>query len=487
MATPTFVEVDGSGTHAKTWVMEVKFREPPTREKVADILSHLAEKPFYFGIFQMADVKYMLFAQCHSGTILSGNCKNAVNNVFRKFGVEANLGCISTFNGYHMELFGFKPIQAVAGAKPRTPDRITPDDDEDEIEAELGDLTSKADNMTEFTRITTEYFKKREQYALAIRSESSNTFAPGIKWVTTPPPVIEVVTKRFVREWQKLEWILFRDLVINGDTSMRTAPALKHWPSFYALYSDISPVIEPRHCMREAFKTFSNHVLTATGLTIKREDLPLEDDERFPLCGKCFQCDAIIPSPGEMAGQIVTNLGQVVCRGIDDVKMVMDASRFGVFCSRRCARGRCHGCAKDLVDGVCGHCGDDQERNVRRAVPLGYGTNGEHSDEYVGTMEFYYAKRGYPLTWPGCRAKRECMFHTCLHTCERDCIHECTGCRVNNSGVKFGGPCCTCDPFWLQHQKPEELEPGYDVQDAINEIIIGIHTQPERPAKKPRV
>ena len=110
----------------------------------------------------------------------------------------------------------------------------------------------------------------------------------------------------------KLEWVLFRDRLINGDDSMAISPSLNHWPSFYSIYRDISRVESARHCTQHAFKTFSTHVHTATGNQITMKDLPREPDDKEPIDGKCFQCNATIPNPWEMAGQITTNLGQVV-------------------------------------------------------------------------------------------------------------------------------------------------------------------------------
>ena len=489
MATPVVVEIDGSGPYARTWVAEICFKEIPDATTMPNLMANLAEKPYHIGVFQMSPMKVLMVMRgiSENGQISNSHCKTLLLTMFKRARVDATVGQLTTLTGYHLELFGFKAVPM-----PSQPLKATPVTEEvtHEEEDELHGLTADVDNMADFRRVTEEYFAKREKDLLAVRSESFHgDDAPTIRlqWITTPPPQIEVVTKRNLREWQKLEWVLFRDGVINGDDGMMKAPTAGHWPSFYSLYSDISSVSEARHRLREAFKTFAGHVHATTGRTINRTDLPTEDANKLHSDGRCFQCGSSIPLSLEMAGQINTNLGQVVCRAIDDAKVVEDASRFGVFCSRRCVRGRCHGCAGALVDGKCpNECGDDQMGNRRRVVPLGYGTNGDMSDEYVKPMDFNFAKRGLPLTWPMCQAKKKCRFHTCLHVCERDCAHECRGCRQCNGTVKFGAPGCECDPLWLQYQHPDDIAPNYDVQDEIYKMVNTIHMQPERPSKKPR-
>ena len=488
MAFPVTMEIPTSGTDARTWVVEVHFDKPPTQECMDAFVGQISTKTFAFGIFEVARGKVLIIMHSTGNRVINSTCKIALSRLFQSAGVEASIHNVTSLHGYHLELFGWKPVPIQACPRSTPVNLEVTTDDEDEI----GDLTSQVASMSNFSQICTDYFTRREQTALALKSDSassSNTSSvTSVKWVTDMPEEVELILKRKLVESQKLEWIFFRDRVLNGDDTMRTEPSAKHWPAFYTTYAEISHIGDRKNMMKAAFKTFAEHVESSTGNPFTRDDLPKDDVDKVVVHGRCFQCGSSIPLSLEMAGQINTNLGQVVCRAIEDAKVVEDASRFGVFCSRRCVRGRCHGCAGALVDGKCPNewCGDDQMGNRRRVVPLGFGTNGDMSDEYVKPMEFHFAKRGLPLTWPMCRAKKQCRFHTCLHVCERDCTHDCTGCRQCNGTVKFGSPGCECDPMWLQHQHADDIDPNYDVQEAIYKMVNTIHMQPERPSKKPR-
>jgi hypothetical protein len=463
MVGPCIKEVPTCGSEARTWIAEVHFEEAANSEKLAALMVHISGKPFSFATFELAKGKVLVLMHSLTGKICNSNCKIMLSRLFKAVKIEVSIPQLSALNGYHLELFGLKEIPSFNQEEPERRNSEEVSSGEEEV---IGNLTSDVRDMSQFRRICDEYFAKRQHDALAIPTQAARSGAgesrdKKLQWLTEIPDHLEVVTKRNLRESQKLEWILFRDRALHGDDSMRTAPTVHHWPNFFSMYADISRIGDQK---REAFKTFSAHVQAVTGKTISREDLPTEDADKIPIDGKCFQCSSSIPLWTDMDGQIITNLGQVVCRGIEDKKVAMDASRFGIFCSRRCARDRCFGCAKALVGGKCPDrsCKDDQRRNLRPVVPLGYGDYHGQSDEYVGVMEFGFAKRGLPLTWPMCRAKKQCPFHTCLHVCERDCQHDCSGCRVHNGSILFGKKhYCACDPCWIQKQKPEEIDADF--------------------------
>jgi hypothetical protein len=197
-----------------------------------------------------------------------------------------------------------------------------------------------------------------------------------INWITDMPPTLEVVTKRSLGEWQKLEWVLHRDRAIYGDDTLRTNPTVNHWEQFYKLYYDISPVGEPRKRREQAFRTFADHVKAVTGKVITKADLQKTGPEQKVLRnGACYQCEKDIPMLGDMDGQFYTNMGMLVSRSTFEKKVVKDESVYGIFCSRRCSSGRCLGCAGALVAGKCTSiwCGHDQKDQSGRADYSGAG------------------------------------------------------------------------------------------------------------------
>ena len=243
MASPNLVDVEGTGIYAKTWVAEITFNEPLTDIHKANILTHIGEKPFTFGVYHHTGPKYLVVIRCtnESGSMTNCNCKTMLLTLFKRAHVEVMVGQLAAFNGYHAELFGFKSVPHLV-QEPKSTVVETTDLEEEEI----GELTTGANNMTDFSRICTDYFAKREHDALALRSDPSestdNPLVIHLQWLTTPPTQIEVVTKRSLRESQKLEWVLFRDRAIHGDDSMTKAPNAHHWHGFYSLYTEISQV-----------------------------------------------------------------------------------------------------------------------------------------------------------------------------------------------------------------------------------------------------
>jgi len=457
MTIPQIIEVDGCGQTAKTWVADVKFAEVPDQFQMGAFVTTLRDKPYHVGIVDLGLQKYHLIFHGKGRPIRNSQCKDLIQTVFERAHFKYQIEQLAAFNGYHMEVFGFSKHPTYEEPEEQDPEELNPDDQED-----LGKLYETAEKKDDLEAIYQDYIKKHNQSAIALGTKLEEKVK--INWITDMPPTLEVVTKRSLREWQKLEWVLHRDRAIYGDDTLRTCPTIGHWEQFYKLYYDISPVGEPRKRREQAFKTFADHVKAVTGMVVTKEDLQKTGPEQKVLRnGACYQCENRIPMLGDMDGQFYTNMGMVVARSTFDKKEVKDESVYGIFCSRRCASGRCLGCAGGLVDGKCTSiwCGDDQKRNKREAVPLGYGIDGY--DEYIGEMEASFAQKGLPLDWPMCRAKRQCFWHGCNHVCKRDCQHECTAKRRQrkmNMGaepVKYGHPLCSCEPEWFEWL--EQIEP----------------------------
>ena len=450
MTTPEIIEVDGCGQTAKTWVANVRLNAPFDQLQMGAFVTMLKDKPYHVGIVDMGLQRYHLIF--HGKAIRNSHCKELLQTVFEKAHFKYQIEQVAAFNGYHMELFGLSK---------QTPEDTEQDRElEPEEQEDLSNLYDTAEKIEDLETIYQDYLKKHSQHLLALRAKSEQTVK--VNWITDMPPTLEMVTKRSLREWQKLDWVLLRDRAIYGDDTLRTQPTIDHWEQFFKLYYDISPVGDHRKRLEQAFKTFADHIQAVTGKVVTKADLQKTGPEQKVLRnGACYQCEKDIPMLGDMDGQFYTNMGMVVSRRIFDKKVVKDESVHGIFCSKRCASGRCLGCAGGLVDGKCTSiwCGHDQKRNQREAVPLGYGVDGY--DEYVGEIEASYAHMGLPLDWPLCRPKQQCFWHGCQHVCERDCKHECdTTCRKHKTTMKgeeipFGHPLCLCEPEWYGSEEPD--------------------------------
>ena len=461
MASPIISEVIGSGG-AATWVAEVKLKGSPQQANMGALMVLMDGKPYRFGMFEISPGHQLMVIHSMICRITNCNCKSMLFGLFKSAKVDIDILSFTALNGYHLELFGIKPVPTATEPDPESPpdDELGPEEEEEVIE-----LTSKANSMKELDQLVNEYLSNRDQLALALKSESASYKdeqpTKKLRWITGAPHELEIVANRSLREWQKLEWVLFRDQAMyGGDASLRTSPDIKHWDAFYHIYNDISTVDEPRKRMQQAFKTFAGHVLAVTGKVITQADLPKKVlGDKHIRDGQCYQCDKPIPSIEDMDGQIYTNLGMVVVRGLYDDKVVKDASRFGIFCSRRCSMGRCLGCAGDLAGGKCPNswCGHDQKQNIRLAVPVGHGI--KDYNEYIGEMDADDVKKGLPLRWPMCDAKKKCMYHGCERVCDRECGHHCntysSNCRRYHKRrrvseqLSIGHPLCSCHPDWV--------------------------------------
>jgi hypothetical protein len=463
MTVPLIKKASGNTPEVATWVAEVSFQEAPGSNNMAALLVHISSKPYHFGTFDMGGGKFMVVIHSKESRTTNANCKITLSRMFKNAKIEAEIHQLAALNGYHLELFGLCPVPAAPDTKAAPDNDLSPKEQE-----ELGEMYSTATSRQDLDEIASHYFAKRDQQALALKQEPTKATRPPneLVWLTDPPAELEVVTKRSLREWQKLVWVLFRDERMFGEKSMRTSPSVRHWDTFLKLYDQISPVGEARNRKREAFKTFSGHVLEVTGQKISLGDLPKATADKFIRDGWCYTCDKDIPIVGEMDQGIYTNVGTVVCRGVFDEKTVQDEAPFGIFCSRRCSSGRCLGCGGELVENKClsNWCLHDQGRNKRKALPLGSGE--EDYNEYIGEVASKYAQQGLALDWPFCVAKKQCMFHTCDHVCTRNCTHECTAkCRMHKlvrltEQISYGHELCSCNPEWFDGLE-DQIDPAY--------------------------
>ena len=450
--TPRIVVVNGGGSDASTWVVEVCFTQVPDLTHVNQLLAFMGDRQLQFGIAQVDTNRFLMVCTSHT-SVVSSSCKTTLTRICRNAGIQVQIGQIVALNQYHLELFGISPPPTYNEEEPE--EGLNEDD-----QAELGESYGEANTKAEIDRIWTEYSKKLNQSALALREITKPKQGITLQWITEMPERLEVVSKRKLAEWQKLEWVLLRNKAFYGDDYLRTNPTPEHWEQFYKLYYDISPVGEPRKRRAQAFATFAGHVKAVTGMVVTKADLQ-KSGQKVLRNGFCFKCDKDIPTMEDVEGQFYTNVGTVVSRDVFEKKVVRDESVYGIFCSKRCANGTCLGCAGGLVDGKCTSiwCGHDQKRNQREALPLGYGVDGY--DEYIGEVETKFAKMNLPLDWPMCKAKRQCFWHGCNHVCERDCTHECTvKCRKHKTTMKgeeipFGHLLCSCEPEWYGSEEPD--------------------------------
>lgn len=459
---PLIKQVPGNNPEVATWVADVSFQEAPGSNNMAALLVHISGKPYHFGIFEVGGGKFLIVIHCKESRTTNANCKITLSRLFKNAKLDAQIHQLAALNGYHLELFGLCPLPSATEANPTSQDDLSTEEQE-----ELGEMYATATSRKDLDEIAAQYFAKRDQQALALKQEHAKApLTKKLSWLTDIPAELEVVTKRSLREWQKLEWVLFRDEAMFGEKTMRHSPSVRHWDVFLKIYEQISPLGEARNRKREAFKTFSAHVLDVTGQKISLGDLPQATAEKFIRDGWCYTCDRDIPIVGEMENGIYTNVGAVVCRGVFEEKTVVDQAPFGIFCSKRCSNGSCLGCGGDLVDFKCvsNWCTHDQSRNKRKALPLGSGV--EDYNEYVGEMLAKYAQQGLPLDWPTCVAKKQCMFHPCDHVCTRNCVHECTArCRMHKlvrptEQVPYGHDLCSCEPEWFDGLD-DQIDPAF--------------------------
>ena len=274
MTNPEIVKVDGCGQIAKTWIANVKFKEIPDQFQMGAFVTLLKDKPYHIGMVELGLQKYYLILHCKGRPIRNSHCKDLLQTVFEKIHFKCQIEQMAAFNGYHLELFGLS-TKTTCDSEQTDQEDLEPEEQE-----ELGKLYDTANTKDDLDQIYQDYLKKHHHHALALKTKASETKAQ-INWVTDTPATLEVVTKRSLREWQKLEWVLLRDRAIYGGESLRTNPRVDHWDQFFKLYYDISPVGEPRQRMEQAFKTFADHVKAVTGKVITRADLQKGGSEKM--------------------------------------------------------------------------------------------------------------------------------------------------------------------------------------------------------------
>ena len=288
MALPSIKEVQPNGTDAVTWVCEVQFKEDLSQTMTRDLMAHLACKPYRFGVAVVEAHKYMMVIHGLKGSTSNSNCKLMLSRAFKNASVDAEISNFAALNGYHLELFGLCHTYK-ENVEPEEPNELNPDEQE-----ELSGLYDNANSKEELGQICQGYFAKRDQQALALKTENGAKASDDkfkLTWLTEMPSELEVVAKKSLREWQKLEWVLHRDRAIYGDDTLRTCPTIGHWEQFYKLYYDISPVGEPRKRREQAFKTFADHVKAVTGMVVTKADLQKTGPEQKVLRnGACYQC-----------------------------------------------------------------------------------------------------------------------------------------------------------------------------------------------------
>jgi hypothetical protein len=269
MTAPIIVEVPGTGKMLSTWVAMVTFPSMPDDESLAALLVAVKrQKKYQIGTFALDSHRIHFIMRC-AEPVQSGQPHTSLVTLFQAASVQARVSKFEAFTPYHLELFGFRP-----NSGPENPTKS--DELDSEEEAELNRRALQWDvtkGLSELDRITDEYFAQREQFALALKPpqlQFGAADAPCIKWHNGLPDQLEVATQRTLREWQKLEWVLFR----AQSPAMTTTPTMKHFEAFYAIYSKISAVDDEKKRLKQGFETFACHVKDKTGEVVTKDQLP---------------------------------------------------------------------------------------------------------------------------------------------------------------------------------------------------------------------
>ena len=212
------LEVDGCGQNAKTWVANVKLKKMPDQFQMGAFVVALQDKPYHIGIVDMGPQKYHVIFHSKGRPIRNSHCKDLLQTVFERARFQCHIEQLAAFNGYHMEVFGLS-AQTTCEEPEADQGDLNPDEQED-----LGNLYDTAEKKEDLESIYQDYMKKYSQHTLAVRTKAAEAKKVQINWVTDMPPTLEVVSKRKLGEWQKLEWVLHRDRAIYGDDSLRTNP-----------------------------------------------------------------------------------------------------------------------------------------------------------------------------------------------------------------------------------------------------------------------
>ena len=367
------MDVPGHGEQAKTWVVPVTFLSDLAPKQLLVLETILESKPFKVGFFTIPNSTKRLFIVHFQKETRRDQCAKALKDVWRLAGVQASIEEMVMFNGYHLELFGFRPNPGPALPKKVEPDVELDEGEQTKIWEDLlpesdDDSTPQSVCMDKVDKAFQEALNEKEM-VLALRppasSSSGSAYAvpprsnvgPYISWCTEPPSELEVVTRRTLREWQKLEWVLLR----CESEEMRTSPSLDQFADFFAIYLGISTVDNQTELLKQAFNTFAKHVKKTTGATVSKKELPpatlnaVRGIQKGAVPGKhCQNCNHILSD--ELMMDINGGL--------------IPKHRHGMFCSSECAKGRCKGCSFPLdKESLCvKRCGIRPHAVVRQAT-----------------------------------------------------------------------------------------------------------------------
>ena len=348
MTSIQIVEVSGKDNNAATWVATVTFPQID-HAKLLVVKALMQKKPFNFGGFEGANKRLVIMHS--SKPVQRAQCISALEHMFETADLKATIEEVVMFNGYHLELFGFRPKPALSK------DVKLSEEEESKIWEELlpSDDTAPIE-MADVDKAFQKALNEKEDMVLALRQLPAMPQI-GISWCTQPPLELHVATDRRLREWQKLEWVLLR----CESEEMRTSPSMAHFADFYSIYRIFSTVENKVDLQKQAFNTFANHVKETTGAIISKKELP-------PATLNAIRGLQNESTPGKHCQN---------CNHILSDELMMDINgclipkhRHGMFCSSECAKGRCKGCSFPLdKESLCvKRCGIRPHAVVRQAT-----------------------------------------------------------------------------------------------------------------------
>lgn len=393
MATPTIVEVAGKDAVAASWVASVKVIQDLDDGHRYVFKNEIVRGAFTVGMYSDND-RCLFVVHSSDKKVQSPSVGAALKSAFERSRIEAAVEDVVQLNGYHLELFGYRSVpgrgEAVVELDEREEaalwDQLLPSSDEDDetpqwLKKELrGPISLEASE-----KAFDDALRKKRESVLALRAPAPACWAgppstssedaaawrksaprgprlaapapqASVVWFSAAPAELHVATARTLREWQKLEWTLLR----LGAPVTR----VEQFPEFLGVYKDFNKTADKGKLEKAAYETFAGHLAKQGVAAGARKALPaavqkaaraaLQLAARAPHCQKC---DRALSEELEM--DVDGRLGK--------------KNRFGMFCSRVCAAGRCRGCSFELGgDGRCvKRCGVDY-RPVRMATLRAY-------------------------------------------------------------------------------------------------------------------
>ena len=106
--TPRIVVVNGGGSDASTWVVEVCFTQVPDLTHVNQLLAFMGDRQLQFGIAKVDTNRFLMVCTSHT-SVVSSSCKTTLTRICRNAGIQVQIGQIVALNQYHLELFGISP------------------------------------------------------------------------------------------------------------------------------------------------------------------------------------------------------------------------------------------------------------------------------------------------------------------------------------------------------------------------------------------